>query len=1195
MLIRNLFSKDVFRPIDGVVQVHQWDESSAGRELEEFVVTAELAGQLGRFLSAYLAAIDNPHDPAATGRMGVWISGSFGSGKSHLLKVLAHLLGNRPYCREGRAGGAVEMFEDKVQDAALLADLRRAAAAQADVILLNVDAKADRKWGRREVTAVFLGALNELQGYDGDHPHIAHLERYLDGRGKLAEFQAAYAEITGGQWRRQRAAYQFHRDQVVEAFQRTLDQSRRSAEKWIDNAEDNFSLTVESFAGWVKEYLDRQGPGHRLIFLADEIGQFIGSDGRQMLSLQTIVEELGRQCQGRAWVVVTSQEELDAAIGELRPAAGRDCSKIDCSKIDFSKIHARFAIRLSLTSANVDEVVRQRLLAKREGAAAELKAVFSRHGDVLRNQLAFRDWPETPDPYADPDDFARHYPFVPYQLRLVQRIFQSVRRVGAAGRHLSGGERSVLGAFQSACQTVASGELGLLVPLDEFYPAMERLLDATVKQTMDRAAGSPGLGPFEIRLLKVLLLVRYVDRVKGNVDNLVTLCLDRIDADRLAVRRRIQQGLARLESQTLVDGNGEVYSFLTSLEREVSREIKAVELDGREQTKLLAELIFQDVLRGQRKHRHPHAGTDFGVNRVCDAHPVGRRVQGGLLVSVVSPLADDYGLYDDARCVLESGSDGGRVVVRLEDDQRLGRELRAYAQTEKYLKAKCDDGLPDPLGRILRRHAEANRQRRATLTALVEEMLGGASYFAAGGRLGVKAVAPAARVAEALDYLVANTFSKMGYLECLSSDPIEQSRALLCGGDHGRRNPHPDTADVNPRAIEDLRGYLELCSAAGRRMVLYDVIAGRYGKRPYGWPPMEAVLLVSRLIAAGEIDLIVDGAVDGAALPIDRVHEAVSTPAAWRKVTLVKRHTADPPQIDAARRLGKEIFAEMGPDDQDALFAFLRAKLLGWQSGLAAWRPLAETGDYPGDYPGRAEIAAGLDLIESLVGCDRSGRFINRFNGRKDDLLQLGDAYLELEQFYRHQRPTWDRLRKAYERFRLNRMELERDQRAGPAFRRMEEILNAAGPYSLIKEAEPLIAGVQQVNSALLRRRRARALQAIDAHTAEISRELQAVNGNQALKAACLGPLQVLRQHAQSQDSLAHVAQAESEAARAFDEAITRIEKSTKVTTPRCNVKPAELTQTACLETAHDIDRFLNQLRGKLEEALDNGRRIRIQ
>jgi len=68
----------------------------------------------------------------------------------------------------------------------LLGDIKRAVASDTDVILFNIDSKADSKAGRDAILAVFLKVLNEMQGYDGGPiPHIAHLERHLDNQDKL--------------------------------------------------------------------------------------------------------------------------------------------------------------------------------------------------------------------------------------------------------------------------------------------------------------------------------------------------------------------------------------------------------------------------------------------------------------------------------------------------------------------------------------------------------------------------------------------------------------------------------------------------------------------------------------------------------------------------------------------------------------------------------------------------------------------------------------------------------------------------------------------------------------------------------------------------------------------------------------------------------------------------------------------------
>src|SRR3954447_8517123 len=214
MLIKNLFERDIFRPINGVVKADQLDDSSVWQELDEFVVTRELDGHLRRFFSAYGDAIKNPKDSDVAGRIGVWVSGFFGSGKSHFIKVLSYLLRNGTHSHEGESKRAVEFFDSKIKDAMLLGDVKRAVASHADVIPFNIDSKADHRSGRDAILAVFLKVLNELQGYCGEHPQIAHLERYLEGKSKLGAFRDAFRAATGSEWAAERDAYHFHRDEV---------------------------------------------------------------------------------------------------------------------------------------------------------------------------------------------------------------------------------------------------------------------------------------------------------------------------------------------------------------------------------------------------------------------------------------------------------------------------------------------------------------------------------------------------------------------------------------------------------------------------------------------------------------------------------------------------------------------------------------------------------------------------------------------------------------------------------------------------------------------------------------------------------------------------------------------------------------------------------------------------------------------
>jgi len=383
------------------------------------------------------------------------------------------------------------------------------------------------------------------------------------------------------------------------------------------------------------------------------------------------------------------------------------------------------------------------------------------------------------------------------------------------------------------------------------------------------------------------------------------------------------------------------------------------------------------------------------------------------------------------------------------------------------------------------------------------------------------------------------------------------------------------------------------------------MIEKRYALRPYGWPDEEVLILVARLLVLGEINLMMDGAL----LPPDKVYEAITAPAKRRKVVVVKRSTSDPKALQNARTLGQKLFGEMGPDGEDGLFAFLQGKLKEWQADLTAYKPLADTGDYPG----QQDVADGLTHVSKLLGDKDPAKFVERFNTLKADLLEFADRHHDLKHFYDHQKPQWEKLRKAHERFQLNRLELERDAQAGPALKRMQEILSAPAPYGLVKEAEGLIGTVGNVNSALLSARRTQVTTKIDTLYATLTKEMAAVNGDPALRAACLKPLESLKEQVGRDESLAHITQAEAEAVKAYDDAIGRIEAfarkqaeqkppgggAGKVPPPAVKkqrvVKPSELVTAAYLETADDVTAFLDALRQELEKAIANNERVQIR
>lgn len=348
MLIKDIFAKPIDRNIQGVIKVGQAKDENVQQELEEYVVTKELQKHFKTIFDAYQRSINTPTD-----KMGVWIQGFFGSGKSHFLKIISYLLANR----EVNGKKAIDYFKEdgKIKDPLTLATMERCTQINTDVILFNIDSKSDAggKKDKNGIVNVFLKVFNEMQGLS-TIPHLADLERRLIKEEKFDAFKAAFKEINGSEWEAERHEFDWIQDDIKEVTLKIDFMSESAIDNFLEKASGDYLISISDFAELVKKYLDSKESDHHIAFLVDEVGQYVGGNRELTLQLQTVVEDLGRICEGRAWVLVTSQEAIDHVTNFENN-----------SDNDFSKIKDRFATTVSLSSANADEVIKERILKKK--------------------------------------------------------------------------------------------------------------------------------------------------------------------------------------------------------------------------------------------------------------------------------------------------------------------------------------------------------------------------------------------------------------------------------------------------------------------------------------------------------------------------------------------------------------------------------------------------------------------------------------------------------------------------------------------------------------------------------------------------------------------------------------------------------------------------------------------------------------
>ena len=420
MKIKEMFKDDINRTINGVVQVEQEQESVVSQEVQEYVVTAELKKRFMEFFNAYSDSFDTP-----TNNIGVWITGFFGSGKSHFLKMLSYLLENK----EINGKNTIEYFSDKFDDEASFMNIQKSVQVPTETILFNIDVEGSVKKDDTAVLRVFAKVFYDHLGFYGRDLKLARLERYITNQGKYEYFKDAFQKNRGKSWLDSRGTYQFFKKDVIKSVVESGAMDEESATLWLsDKKEEDYS--IEELVEEIKEYVDSMPKGFRLLFMIDEAGQYIGTNTSMLLNLQNLIEQLGSVCRGQVWVVATGQEALD--------------DMIKVRQDEFSRIMARFAIRLSLTSSSVGEVIEKRLLTKTDEANTILENVYNNNENVLNNLYAFDTDVKDLKGYRNVSEFTRIFPFVPYQFRIMQDVFNEIRKHGHAGKHQSSGERSML-------------------------------------------------------------------------------------------------------------------------------------------------------------------------------------------------------------------------------------------------------------------------------------------------------------------------------------------------------------------------------------------------------------------------------------------------------------------------------------------------------------------------------------------------------------------------------------------------------------------------------------------------------------------------------------------------------------------------------------------------------------------------------
>ena len=839
--IKTLFANDIHRRIEEVIKVDQTDEEIVRDEINEYVVTDAIRSHFTQILEAYRETPNKPHEGIA-----IWVSGFFGSGKSSFAKMLGLAVANRTVAGES----AAERFAHRAGDKKLQV-LLKTINEQIPTHAVIFDVSTDRgiRSGNQTLTEIMYGLFLQSLGYAKDLD-LSELEIGLEEKGQLARFEEEYRRLFKKDWATEKGKVAFALSEASRVLHSLDPDTYPMADSWVKAVKNKADITPGKLAERVGELMKRRKPGYSLMFVVDEVGQFVARDVQKMLDLQAIVQQLGVKGRGKHWVVVTSQEKL----GEL-------VSGLDDKRIELARLMDRFPLQVHLEPSDITEVTSRRVLSKNAAAQTALGKLFDEHRGRLTEHTRLTADIKLPE--LSREAFIDLYPLLPYQIDLIIQIVSGLRTQGGASKHVGGANRTIIKLAQqlliNPAVNLADRPVGDLVRLDQVYDLVEGNIGSEVRA---KIAAIPKLveHPLAQPVAKVICLLQYVKSVHRSAENIAAALHGQVGGD--SQLASVKEALRALEAAHQVRHGDDGYRIPTPAEDDWERLRNGINPKPGDSHRL-----YQEVLSAFWQPQPSY--TLFETKTFKAGLAIhGREITSGDMMFQVH-LAEDGKDFDALAAELRTRSQQERKhvfwAIPLTDaidreTVELFRSKEMLARKERETKGEDTPALIAEERVRLRRHSDELRR------LLKAAALSGRIYFRGNDRSpSDRAVDVGKTAAEVLGQVLPEVFDRFKEAAAKATDVKKGTDALftaenlqglpsvfsslgLLRDEKGKtvfRTESGPLKEVLDR-IEERANYGD--TASGR------YLADEFAKEPFGWDFEVVRLLVLSLLRAGKIE-----------------------------------------------------------------------------------------------------------------------------------------------------------------------------------------------------------------------------------------------------------------------------------------------------------------------------------------------------
>ena len=608
--------------------------------------------------------------------------------------------------------------------------------------------------------------------------------------------------------------------------------------------------------------------------------------------------------------------------------------------------------------------------------------------------------------------------------------------------HLSSGERSLLGAFQETAKKYADSEVGTIIPFYAFYDTIEQFLGHQVKsviKTAEEAIKGGELKDIDIKVLKMLFMLKNIKEIPSNIDNLSTLFVSNIKDDKITIKREITDSLRRLESQTLIQRNNDEYKFLTDEEQEINREIKQIVIDQSRITDYLKKIVFDYIYTD---NKYTYKGKNFPISKYIDNIKYSQEYEIGIKIVTTFPEKDDTDI------IMQSIRENNYVFIKLEVSTSIYDEITNYLKVEEYRRSKSGIFQTQQVEDIIRAKQREVESAELRVKDNIKECLNTAEIIIAGDRQNINSKEAKARINESIEVLINNIYTKFAYIK--HNFNIQDIRNLF----HENASQmlfKNDTEFINQKAYDAMKEYCEEKNAFSIPMTIRTLLQD-FGTAPFGFLDEDILYILTKLMKDEVVSLIYGNEVQN--ITSEDTLTKILKRDYYDRTIIKIRQKISLDLINNLKSVARTSFNVIDlRDDEDGMVDDFKKDCL--ENTLQKLNNIQANYGYGSNvkyqYPGKDIVEKSIDIFNSLLKIRDVTEFFSEVSARKDEINKISPKIEMVLDFFRGmQREQFDKARKTLLIFDNNRDFADKTEKLLNVVNKITNILTMEEPYSEI-------------------------------------------------------------------------------------------------------------------------------------------------